>query len=232
MIGSPALKGRAQSLPEWDAFSAYNYLDCNFGIGQGAKLLDKSPFHAHGDITTATWATGLHHRCLDFNSAAPDYVEIPASFTQLDFQAEDFSLIARIKVDNLADSRTLLARYNFNADGWRIYIESTGEIDFQTYQAGASQVSKSSAGSIVIDTRYTIGISRDGTSGKLYINGVEDTDTVGTHTDPVTCSHTALIGILNDYFSFSFDGKIEFLRVFGGIALPAEAHLWFHNMLK
>lgn len=233
LVTSPTIRGRAQSLPEWDAYKDYNYLDMNFGHGSGVKLLDKSPFHAHGDITTATWANGLHHRCLDFNPDTPDYVEIPASFTQLDFtSSEDFSLIATIYVDDLSALRTIFSRGEYNANGWFLRVGTVGRLEVFTFQSGAAQASYSTAGDIVVLNWCTVGLSRVGASIRLYVNGVDVTSTVGTHIDPTSSSAAAKIGVEDSVPIRGFDGKIEFLRIFGGIALPAEAHAWFHSMLK
>ena len=223
---------RSQALPEFDAYPSYNYLDMNFGFGRGAKLLDKSPFHTDGDITTAAWAAGLHHRCLDFNPATLDYVEIPASFTQLDFTSEKFSLVVRFKVDDLTNNRYFITRGLANTDGYRLRVNVNGSLWFFTSQVAAEQNTQSSAADIATGTWYTAGLSRSGTAVTLYKNGADVTSVSGTHTDPVTCARSAKIGIYDNKAGNPFDGKIEFFRIFGDIALPAEAHLWFHNQLK
>jgi len=55
---------------------------------------------------------------------------------------------------------------------------------------------------------------------------------VATNTDPLTSSEAALIGTHKLHSWANLDGKIEFLRVFGGIALSASEHLAYHNALK
>jgi len=42
---------------------------------------------------------------LDFDSVVKDYIQIPADQTQLNFTSEDFSLVARIKIDDLTGNR-------------------------------------------------------------------------------------------------------------------------------
>lgn len=232
ILTSPTSQARAQSLPEFDAYKSYNYLDMNFGYGRGANLLDKSPFHSHGDITTASWVAGLHHYALDFNSATPDYVEIAASHTQLNFIADDFSFIARAYFDAIANDPYLFHRGQFQVDGYAFYVHNTGSLRVRTYQVGANQLTRSSAASVTTATWYTLGCSRSGTSIKIYLDGSEDTDSAASHTNPVTCARTPKIGAYDDKTTSTLDGKIEFFRIFGGIALPATAHAWFHNMLK
>ena len=206
-------------------------LNADFEVGTGAVLPDKSKYLSHGTITGASWVIGAHTYCLDFNPALPSYVVIPAAHTQLDFTSEDFSIIARINIDDLTSDRIVLFRCSINNDGYYMQVESNGRIDFLTYQAGAGQVSKSGVGSIVVGNWYTVGITRSGASVRLYRDGVDITAIVGTHIDPATAVRDCIIGVRDDLVTKPFDGKIEFLRIFGGIALATSEHLAWHNAL-
>jgi len=220
-------EGRAPAL----TLPSYVKLDMAFGVGAGALLFDKSRYRSHGTITTATWAAGAHGRALDFNSATPDYVEIPIAQTQLDFTSQDFSIIARINVDNLAAIGTIFIRGQRNVDGYRLFTGPVGQLFFNTHQLAAQQESTSSANSLVVDTWYTIGMSRVGAGVKLYINGIEDTAVPGVHIAPVSNARHAVIGTRDNLFTNPYDGTIEFLRIFGGIELSASEHLAYHNAL-
>lgn len=222
------LPGRRISAPKMPSRIA---LAMAFGVGAGAVLGDKSRYRSHGAITTATWQYGLHGFNLEFNQANPDYVTIPAAHTQLNFTAEDFSIIARIFIDSLAVGRTIFTRGLANVDGYRLIVFSTGILDFRTFQTPATQISSSAAGAIVIGAWYTVGISRNGASVRVYRNGIDVTATVGVHIDPLTCARSAKIGIRDDLVANPFDGHIEFLRIFRGVALQASEHLAWHNAL-
>lgn len=210
---------------------SYLKLDMAFAIGSGAKLMDKSRYRSHGTISGAAWAAGLHGYCLDFDPTIPSYVEIPAAYTQLDFTSEDFSIIARSYIDSLAASREIICRGLWDTDGYEVYVHTGGSVNFTTFQAGEYQLTQSLAGAITAGTWRTIGISRDGESAIIYVDGVDVNSVVGTHTNPTTSARSARIGIQDNETNNPFDGKIEFLRVFGGIALPASAHLAWHNAL-
>ena len=214
----PRVKVPAPPMP------SYVKLAMAFGVGAGATLFDKSRYRSHGAITTAAWAAGLHGYCLDFNPAGPDVVTIPAAHTQLDFTSEDFSFVFRMNIDDLTGNRWLIQRYMWNTSGYSIGIQIPGNILVYTFQAGAFQQSKSSAGDIVVGTWYTVGVSRSGASIRLFKNGVDVTLAPGVHVDPATHIGVAKIGV-------DFDGKIEFNRVFGGIALSTSEHLAWHNAL-
>lgn len=210
---------------------SYVKLDMAFGVGAGTTLYDKSRYRSHGAITGASWATGLHGKCLDFDSTIPSYVEIPAAHTQLNFTSEDFSIIARVYLDDLTDARAVFARgLRVNQDGYSVIINSSGGIEFWTFQDGAYQYTISTY-SINTATHYTIGVSRDGAVGKVFLNGVDITLACSGHKNPKTSSQNAYIGVVGDKVRYPFDGKMEFLRVFGGIALSASEHLAWHNAL-
>lgn len=210
---------------------SYIKLDMAFGVGAGAKLLDKSRYHSHGTISGASWATGHHGYCLDFDPDEPSYVEIPASHTQLDFTSEDFSIIARAKLDVVTDRRQIFMRGLYNTGGWSFLNFEGAYLYLWLFQSGGSTRTRSAIGALSIDTLYTLGATRKGTIGKVYIDGVDVTDASDSLLDPVTCARSAKIGIYDDKTSSPLDGKMEFLRVFGGIALSASEHLAWHRAL-
>lgn len=210
---------------------SYIKLDMALGVGSGSTLFDKSRYRSHGVITTATWATGLHGKALDFNYDNPDYVTIPAAHTQLNFTSEDFSLIVRLKYDRMSTVGLIFCRGESNVSGWHFYARATGEIRFTSCQLGATQISYSAIGEVALATWYTLGFSREGDTVKVYKNGVDVTSVSGTHIDPASSAYDGYIGRYTAAVPFGFDGLMEFLRIFGGIALPASTHLAYHNAL-
>jgi len=220
-------KVRAPVLPR----PSYEVLNMAFGVGAGAHLYDKSRYRSHGAITTATWAAGLHGYCLDFVAANPDNVTIPAAHTQLDFTTHDFSIVMRIYADSLVTNPYLFARGRTNNEGYFIYIAANGRVLVWTNQNLASQNSQAPAGTILIANWYTVGISRTGASIRIYANGIDSTTVAGVHIDPLTCARAAYIGTADGGAISPFDGRIEFLRIFRGVALQPSEHLAWHNAL-
>jgi len=210
---------------------SYEVLDMAFGVGAGTTLFDKSRYRSHGAITTATWAAGLHGYCLNFVAANPDYVVIPAAHAQLDFTVEDFSIITRVYVDILAVTSALINRGQFNASGYRLIITPINALEFTTFQAGPSQTSASAAATIVAATWYTLGMSRAGASVRIYINGLDATVAAGVHNNPLTNVRDAVIGTYDNLAAWQLDGRMEFLRIFRGVALQPSEHLAWHNFL-
>lgn len=206
-------------------------LDMAFGLGTGTTLFDKSRFRSHGTITGAEWATGAHGYCLDFDSSVYDHVSIPSTHTQLDFTSEAFSLVIRAYVESVSAHMGLFSRYEWAVDGYALLLLQAGYLYFVTEQSEAEQSSQGNIGDISAGNWYTFGVSRDGATVTLYQNGVDITAIHGTHLNPATCNRAAKISVLGDFNAYAFDGKIEFLRIFGGIALSASEHLAYHNAL-
>jgi len=106
-----------------------------------ATLEDASRFRNDGAITGATWVrlpSGFW--VLDFDpTAPPDYVLIPAAHTQLDFTSEDFSIIARVRIDSLASHRVIFNRGLQATDGYRFIVISNGQFDLWTNGGGIFQ---------------------------------------------------------------------------------------------
>ena len=205
-----------------DPYASKIFLDMDFGYGRGATLLDKSSFHTHMTHTSSTWTLGVHEWSLVL--ANPCNITLPATNTQIDFTSEDFSVVAKIKPINLNNNIWLPANHTFNVSGWNFGCEAAGTLSATTYQSGASQTSRSTA-EVTAGNWFTVGCSRAGTSIRLYVNGVDVTDVVGTHINPAARSDNTL-------FASNSDVQIEFLHVFGGISLPITAHAWYHNVLK
>jgi len=211
--------------------SSYVKLDMAFGVGAGTQLMDKSRYRSHGTISGAAWADGLHGKALDFERDDVDYVEIAAAYDQLNFTSEDFSMIIRAYFESLPTSMDIFTRGEYTINGFYVQVRAAGYMVIYTNQSGQVQLSRSSDGSIAAGSWKTLGFSRSGSSIEVYINGVEDTSVAGTHENPAASARGATIGVYTNLTSSPMDGKIEFLRIFGGIALSTSEHLAWHNAL-
>ena len=165
---------------------------------------------------------------LDFNGATPDYVEILAAFTQLDFTSEAFTIIARLNTTLGAAHASIFTRGLINTDGYWFDISPSGVLEGRTFQGGASQTSSSTSGAIVSGNYYTVGMTRDGATVILFKNGVDVTDVHAVHVNPLTSARSAKIGVYDDKASYPFDGKIDELVIFRRALSPAEM-LFAHN---
>ena len=193
--------------------------------GSSFKSVDANKMIA--TVIGATWTPNGR----DFNAATLDYIEIPASYTQLNFTSEDFSIIARVRFDTISSYVSIFMRGLWDKDGYWFVIDTNGALQIITFQTPGDQLSDSDNGDIVTNTWYTVGCSRSGASGQVFINGVDSTTTSGTHVNPLTSARSAKIGIYDSKVAYPFDGKIESLMVYNR-ALSAGEHLHTHNVLS
>lgn len=192
---------------------------------KGSTFKSVDPYRHTCSVTGALW--GPNGREFD----GDDYIEIPASSTQLNFTSEDFSIIARIKVGALTTANAIFFRGQREVDGYEFFNDADGSLWFTTNQLGAFQYAYAAVGSIVIDTWYTVGVSRDGEVATVYKNGVDVTAGRTTLIDPATSTQPARIGVRSQDLLYAFDGKIQTILIYNR-ALSAGEHLHTHNILK
>ncbi len=180
-------------------------------------------------MTTAT-VTGATWQPNGRLFVANHYVSIPSTASRLNFTSGDFSIVMRIKTTDLTADNWLFDRASGVA-GYFLKIANSGRIQFQTIQAGPTeQVSQSPVGDIAINNWYTVGISRVGAAVMIYKDGVDTTQTAGTHIDPATVSQNAVVGIFSNLTLFDFIGTISDVLVYSR-SFPVEEQLDIHNRL-
>lgn len=191
--------------------------------GNGDYVYDRAKPHHRSELHGATigWTlmpSGL--MVIDCTPASPDWIDCPAAATgDLDFIAGDFSMAMWANVDDLTANRMLLCRGLLDTDGWHCSLLMNGSIVFYTSQVAAHQSSLSAAGEVVVGSSYLIGFTREGGSIRIYKNGVDVTDTVGAHLNPVTANRELQIGIYNGVGS-PWDGQFWRPRIWGGKLEP------------
>jgi len=185
----------------------------------------------HGHTATVTGATKVFEG-RDFLDDTPDFIELPASSTQLNFTTGAFSIIMTAKLDALAGIVELFCRGAFNTDGWRFAVSAAGALFLATNQTPAANQSTDSAdGTITTATWYTLGASRDGAAVKMYIDGADATDTAPGHGNPTTSARKSYIGVYDDESSNPLDGIIGEVIVYNR-ALSTAEHADVHRRLK
>jgi len=149
-------------------------LDLQFREGSGLVTRDwAKPHHKDPTLTGApSWATVNGRNVLDFNSATPDFIQIAAADTgDLDFTSESFSIVFWFR-KHTNTNFNLIQRALVNTDGWRLYLILGGYLKFATYSpAGVS--SQTPLGGISNNIWYLATVTRDGSSVRLYLNGVD-----------------------------------------------------------
>jgi len=168
---------------------------------------------------------------LEFDLAAPpDYVDAPAADTTgLDFTSGDFSMIVWVNADALTDRHVLMCKGLLNTRGWWFSVFTGGYITFEYYIPGYESVA-SVVSIIVAGTWYLVGVSRTGTSMRIYRNGDDVTDVDPFTGNPVSSVNDDLnIGVIEDKASYPFDGSMHRPRAWDRYLQPWE-HRMVYNM--
>jgi len=82
---------------------------------------------------------------------------------------------------------------SYNISGYYLQISPLGELQFTTNQGGASQSTLSSVNSCKLKTWHHVTITRNGSSSRLYVDGVDITSNIGTHINPSFTNNNFLI---------------------------------------
>jgi hypothetical protein len=168
---------------------------------------------------------------MDFTAGSPDWLDIGAAASaDLDFTTEDFSVGEWVNLDSLAANRSIMCRGLLDTDGWHCQVLMDGSIIFFTNQLGADQYSQSSAGLITVGYSYLVGFSRREGSVRCYINGVDVTETAGTHIDPATANRELHIGIYDNETGSPWEGQKWRPRIWGSRVIEDWEWLELFNM--
>ena len=188
-----------------------------------ATIRDRSGLNNNGTITGATWARLPSGLWYSYHDGTDDYVTITDSNNILNFTSEDFSILAWVRLDNIASTYAIFGRGIFGAtgDGY-IFLITTSFLRFDTYQAGSVyQRTDSSSGDIVTGQWSLVVVTRKGASARLYKNAVDVSSVIGTHINPASSTRTARFGIRDDLIQ-DFIGGIALPRIFNRQLLAPE----------
>jgi len=170
-----------------------------FDEGYGTTANDSSPQDNDGTITGADWTnSGKLSKALNFNGSS-DYVDLGTD-SSLNFTSSNFSIGAWIKInDTISGSANymIVNKGAISTDGYTFRINGNaagGSITFITSQSGAFQQTNSAATEIQSGNWYHVVVVRNGSSAKVYKNGIDVTSSAGTHINPTSTSANAYIG--------------------------------------
>ena len=115
--------------------------------------------------------------------------------TVLGFTSQDFTIEAWIRADNVTGGMIIFQRCSWKYDGYRLRTEPSGILSCATYQSGTSQISRTSSDVLTAGKWYHVAVVRQGASVRLWVDGVDKTDTAGSHIDPAyVANRVAQIG--------------------------------------
>ncbi|KKN34171.1 hypothetical protein LCGC14_0796250 [marine sediment metagenome] len=186
-------------------------------------------------LATAALTTHLDFTSEDFSGIIRDgtndeILATAALTTHLDFTSEDFSGIIRVKHQDSASANTLMIRSFWNQSGWEFVIDTSEAVLLYTCNPGVNPVTYTANSTVVDGEIYTIGFSRTGAAVKIYVNGIDKTDTAGTHTNPGTSDR--ILGIGSDgYSNNELKGTMKLVAMWSRGLAPQE-HAEMHQMMR
>jgi len=157
--------------------------------GGGGRIYDRSPYGNHGTITGATWErlpSGLWYQAMD----GDDRVTI-TDHASLAVGTGDFTAKVWMRTtDASADQGGLMAKWAGSA-GWDLMIEN-GKVQWFITVGGEAVVADAAAQADGV-WHQCIAVRRT-TTGYLYIDGVEQTDTLNAGVTDLDAATDLLLG--------------------------------------
>ena len=203
-----------------------------FDESSGSTAINTAQNRYDGSINGASRVTGKIGSALQFGSAG-SRVEIPMSPSSMAFSSGEISIDAWIKLDAITPGSfyQLIGSGYWGMKSFCLGIYS-GQIQFYLDDGSAWRSVIVSNQTLTTNTWYYTALTYDGSSARIYINGVEDV--TNTISYPVPTSYNTLyIGAGQDNvgFTYEFPGIIDEMRLFR-VALSASTVSDYYNSTK
>ncbi len=203
-----------------------------FDETSGSTAINSAQNRYNGSINGASRVTGKVGNALQFG-AAGSRVEIPMSPSAMAFSNGEISIDAWIKLDTITPGSfyQLIGSGYWGLKSFYLGLD-TGQIQFYLDDGSAWRSVIVSNQTLTTNTWYYTALTYNGSSAKIYINGVEDV--ANTISYPVPTSYNTLYigaGQLDLGFAYEFPGIIDEIRVFR-VALSASEISDYYNSTK
>lgn len=199
-----------------------------FDEGSGAIAYDSAGTN-DGTVNGATWATGQIDGALSFGGV-DDYVDCASDMSLNNINSVSFWFKPKIKSGY---DGCIISQYGTNADRWAFSVyEAATELHLFS---DSYYLIKSDAGSVSPGNWYHAAITWDGSIGKMYIDGTQQTQTTTTGFFDVIDPEVLSIGIhfYNSIPStpYGFNGKIDDVMIFDIAVSAHEIQQLYNNAL-
>lgn len=154
----------------------------------GASFKSKDAYGHLCTVTGALWS--LDGRTFD---GTDDRISC-GNHTSLNLTSEDFSGMAWVNPTDLSATPFVISKGQTNVRGWGFYFDAGGRLIFSTSQSGAIQKTQTAMSTIVINTRYSIGFTRSGADARVYVDGIDVTNSAVSHINPDSDANELFVG--------------------------------------
>lgn len=146
-----------------------------------------------------------------------DFITIPTLPT---LGTGDFSIIMNVNVKDLSNIKSLIGGVT---NSFSLFITTDGILSIN--KTGIGNPSAAASEALLMNTDYTVGYVREGTTGTYYINGISAGTCLDTLDYSVGCTR---IGIYDEATNYPFSGFISLCRMFN-ISLTSSQVNTFSN---
>ncbi len=201
-----------------------------FDETSGSTAINSAQNRYNGSINGASRITGKVGNALQFG-AAGSRVEIPMSPSSMAFPSGEISIDAWIKLDTITPGSfyQLVGSGYYGLKSFRLGLNG-GQIEFDLYDGSAWRYVIVSNQTLTTNTWYYTALTYNGSSAKIYINGVEDASNAISY--PIPTSYNTLYigaGQNNLDFMYEFPGIIDEIRLFRVVLSGSEISDYYNS---
>jgi len=194
--------------------------------GGSGTIYDRSPYGNNGTIIGATWKrlpSGLWY--LDFDGE-DDYIAIPHA-TSINLSST-ITLEVWVYLNNLDDWHTVASKMDDIDTGWQLVYAPAQDYFYFYTQSAVAIKSNTSRVSVATWTHLVMDYEGGTSNGHIYINGVDETDTVVAKLLE-TASSDLTIGVRSYDNTNDLSGSIALCRIYNRILTALEIQNHFNR---
>jgi hypothetical protein len=167
--------------------------------GTGNAIYDLSGFGNTGTLANSPTFSQINGGSLGFNGTN-SYITFGNKFS---FTTESFSFSFWVFVNTFTTNQANQGpipfyKGNFNENGYYLQIQSDGGMSFITNNGG-NQNTSSIAGAIKLNIWHHVSVVRNGSSVRIYRDGIDVTSTAATHQNPSASSRDFYLANYNNF---------------------------------
>ena len=174
--------------------------------GSGISWIDRSGSGNTGTLVNGPIYNSLKKGSIVFNGVN-NYINCGniLNYTSGDFTFNYWIYVTSLITNVGGSGPVIVFKGGYQVNGYYDQIGANGSIVFVTNISGASVVTYTNAGVISVGNSYNISYTRQGSSVRIYVNGVDVTYVAGNHINPFSSN--------SNFTLASYDGSYLFSNV-------------------